>query len=191
MNDPHPPTRIDMHVHMVGNGMAGSGGWLRLNGWHRWLAAFMLTQLGMPAGTLTGDLEKLYAEYVLRLVRESSLDAIVLLAHERVHDPDGTPREDLGSMFVPNDVVLALAKNHLEFLAGVSIHPARHDALDELDRCVAARRCSHEMPSKLSEHRYVGHALHSVLEKDGRIAPAFARAHRRRTHPAGNQRRVR
>lgn len=73
----------------------------------------------------------------LRLVHESSLDAIVLLAHERVHDPDGTPRHDLGSMFVPNGVVLALAKEHAEFLAGVSIHPARHDALDELERCIA------------------------------------------------------
>lgn len=137
MNDPRTPARIDVHVHMVGNGMAGSGGWLRLKGWHRWLGAFMLRQLGIPAEALTGDLEKLYAEHVLRLVRESSLDAIALLAHERVHDPDGTPRDDLGSMFVPNDVVLALAKDHPEFLAGVSIHPARHDALDELDRCIA------------------------------------------------------
>jgi uncharacterized protein len=70
-------------------------------------------------------------------VRGSSMDAIVLLAHERVHDPDGTPRDDLGSMFVPNDVVLGLAKKFPEFLAGVSIHPARHDALDELERCLA------------------------------------------------------
>ena len=132
-----PRRRIDMHVHMVGNGMAGSGGWLRLNGWHRWLAGFMLRQLGMPASALTADLEALYGEHLLQLVRESSLDAIVLLAHERVHDSDGTPREDLGSMFVPNDVVLQLAKWHPEFLAGVSIHPARRDALDELDRCLA------------------------------------------------------
>src|SRR5438067_222969 len=35
------PRRIDMHVHMVGNGVAGSGGWLRLSGWHRWLAVLM------------------------------------------------------------------------------------------------------------------------------------------------------
>ncbi|MEY2542388.1 MAG: uncharacterized protein QOI22_1990 [Verrucomicrobiota bacterium] len=129
--------RIDMHVHMVGNGVAGSGSWLRLGGWHRWLAGFMLRQLGVPASALTGDLEKFYAEHLLELVRESSLDAIVLLAHERVHDPDGTPRDDLGSMFVPNDVVLGLAKQYPEFLAGVSIHPARRDALDELDRCLA------------------------------------------------------
>jgi predicted TIM-barrel fold metal-dependent hydrolase len=97
----------------------------------------MLGQLGMPASALEGDLEKIYAEHLLKLVRESSLDAAVLLAHERVHDPDGTPRPDLGSMFVPNDVVLDLARQHPEFLAGVSIHPARADALDELDRCIA------------------------------------------------------
>jgi predicted TIM-barrel fold metal-dependent hydrolase len=64
------------------------------------------------------------------------MDAVVLLAHERVHDPDGRPRDDLGSMFVPNDVVLDLAEKFPEFLAGVSIHPARRDALDELDRCL-------------------------------------------------------
>jgi hypothetical protein len=128
--------RIDAHVHMVGNGFAGSGGWLRLTGWHRWLAGFMLRQLGMPASALEGDLEEFYAEHVVKLVRDSSMDAVVLLAHERVHDPDGTPRDDLGSMFVPNDVVLQLGKRFPEFLPGVSIHPARRDALDELDRCL-------------------------------------------------------
>src|SRR3954469_17913685 len=115
------PRLIDMHVHMVGNGGGESGGWLRLNGWHRWLAGFMLRQLGVAASALDGDLESIYAEHVLRHVRESSMDAIVLLAHERVHDPDGTPRDDLGSMFVPNDVVLGLAKQCPAFLAGVSI----------------------------------------------------------------------
>ena len=74
---------------------------------------------------------------VVELVRDSSMDAIVLLAHERVHDPDGTARDDLGSMFVPNDVVLGLAKKFPEFLAGVSIHPARRDGFDELERCLA------------------------------------------------------
>ena len=119
---------------------AGSGGWLRLKGWHRWLAGFMLRQLGFPASALEGDLESIYADHLAKLVRESSMDAVVLLAHERVHDPDGTPREDLGSMFVPNDVVLGLARTFPEFLPGVSIHPARRDALDELERCLAGAR---------------------------------------------------
>jgi hypothetical protein len=129
--------RIDMHVHMVGNGGGGSGGWLRLKGWHRWLAGFMLRQLGVPATALEEDLESIYAELLVRLIRDSSMDAVVLLAHERVHDPDGTPRNDLGSMFVPNNVVLGLAKSFPEFLPGVSIHPARRDAFDELERCLA------------------------------------------------------
>ena len=128
--------RIDMHVHMVGNGVAGSGGWLRLSGWHRFLAKFMVRQLGFPARVIDEDLETIYSQHLLKLVRESSLDAVVLLAHERVHDPDGTPRDDLGSMYVPNEVVLDLAAKHPEFLAGVSIHPARRDAMAELDRCL-------------------------------------------------------
>src|SRR5215831_6100858 len=117
--------RIDAHVHMVGNGFAGSGGWLRLRGWYRWLAGFMLGQLGVPVSALDGDLEGFYAERLVNLVRESSMEAVVLLAHERVHDPDGNPREDLGSMFVPNQVVIDLGKKFPEFLPGVSIHPAR------------------------------------------------------------------
>lgn len=132
----HGPATIDMHVHMVGNGSRGSGGWLRLKGWHRWLAGFMIRQLGLPPSALEGDLDRLYADKLLALVRDSSFDSVVLLAHERVHDRDGTPRDDLGSMFVPNDVVLRLSREHPEFLAGVSIHPARRDALPELDRCV-------------------------------------------------------
>jgi hypothetical protein len=135
---PTKPRLIDMHVHMVGNGGGGSGGWLRLKGWHRLLAGFMLRQLGVPASALEGNLEAMYAEHLPPLVRESSLDAIVLLAHERVHDADGTPRDDLGSMYVPNDVVLELGKQFPELLPGVSIHPARPDALDELERCLEA-----------------------------------------------------
>lgn len=130
------PLRIDMHVHMVGNGVNGSGGWLRLSGWHRLLAGFMVRQLGFSADVIDRDLEGVYSEHLLQLVRGSSFDAVVLLAHERVHDADGTSREDLGSMYVPNDVVLDLAQRHPEFLAGVSVHPARHDAIDELDRCL-------------------------------------------------------
>ncbi len=129
-----------MHVHMVSNGHDGSGGWLRLGStWHRWLAGFMLQQLGVPAESLGGDLDAVYSEFLLRQVREAkSLDAVVLLAHEQVYDADGTLRRDLGTMFVPNDVVLGLARKHPEFLAGASIHPARPDAIEELERCAAA-----------------------------------------------------
>ncbi len=134
------PRRIDLHVHMVANEGGGSGAWLRLgSAWHRWLAGFMLKQLGIPSAALKGDLDTAYAEHLLRQVRTAeSLDAVVLLAHEQVYDADGTLRRDLGTMFVPNDIVLDLARKHPEFLAGVSIHPARRDAIQELERCADA-----------------------------------------------------
>jgi predicted TIM-barrel fold metal-dependent hydrolase len=129
-----------MHVHMVGNGQNGSGGWLRLgSAWHRWLAGFMLKQLGLPASAVDGDLEGAFSEFLLRQVRAApSLDAVVLLAHEQVYDESGSLQREHGTMFVPNDVVLGLARQHPEFLAGASIHPARPDAIEELDRCAEA-----------------------------------------------------
>src|ERR1041385_2420436 len=179
------PRRIDIHVHMVGNGLAGSGGWLRLNGWHRWLAGFMIKQLGFPAAVLTQDLESIYAAHLLDLIRSSSLDAAVLLAHERVYDPDGTVREDLGSMYLPNDVVLDLAARHPEFLAGVSIHPARSDAVGELERCL--ERGFDEMSAELPKHRLFRPALSPFLEANGRSRPSASRPHGRRKHSSGSR----
>jgi predicted TIM-barrel fold metal-dependent hydrolase len=129
---------IDMHVHMVGNGSGGTGCWLRLKGWHKPLARYMLHHIGLPPGTLDGDMDRLYVERLLELIRGSWMDAAVILAHERVYDENGKLLDDLGSFYVPNDYVLQLARQHREFLPAVSIHPARPDAIEELDRCIAA-----------------------------------------------------
>ena len=40
------------------------------------------------------------------------------------------------TLFVPNDYVIQLAHDHEEFIPAVSIHPARPDAIDELERCL-------------------------------------------------------
>lgn len=131
------PKPVDMHVHLVGNGSGATGCWLRVRGWHRPLAALMVRGIGLPANSLDGDLERLYVERLLELVRGSSLGAIVILAHEQVYDENGQLLRDKGSFYVPNDYVLKLAHDHPEFLPAVSIHPARPDALEELERCLA------------------------------------------------------
>jgi len=128
---------IDMHIHVVGNGTGGTGCWLRVGTWHRPLAAIMLRHIGLPAGAMSGDLDRLYIERLLELVQGSSLGAAVILAQDLVYDQQGKAIEGAGSFYVPNDYVLGLAEKHPEFLAAVSIHPARPDALEELDRCVA------------------------------------------------------
>ncbi|MEI6785487.1 MAG: amidohydrolase family protein [Verrucomicrobiota bacterium] len=127
-----------MHVHVVGNGAGGSGCWLSVRGWHRLLAALMLRHVGLPQAALRGDLERLYVERLLELVRGSSLGAVVILAQDLVRDEQGRAVNGAGSFYVPNDYVLGLARQHKEFLPAVSIHPARPDAMEELERCLDA-----------------------------------------------------
>ena len=138
-NTPAPVTKpIDMHVHIVGNGAGGTGCWLRVTGWHRPLAALMLRQIGLPGDAMTGDLDRLYVERLLEQVRASSLGAAVILAQDDVYDERGRVMAGVGSFYVPNEYVLKLAREHDEFLPAVSIHPGRPDALEELDKCLAA-----------------------------------------------------
>lgn len=127
--------KIDCHVHIVGTGSSGSGCWYRPRGFTRVGAPFLLRSVGLPGGALRGDFDRTYVEQLRRFVRESSLDAAVILAHDDAYREDGT-RIDCGSFHVPNDYVLRLAREHREFLPAVSIHPARRDARDELERCL-------------------------------------------------------
>ena len=124
-----------MHVHIVGNGLRGSGCWLKIGTWHRPLAAFMLRHIGAGVSTSAPEFDEAYADHLAKLVRESSLGAAVILAQDEVYDASGT-KLDFGSFYVPNDYVLKLARKHAEFLPAVSIHPARADAVDELARCI-------------------------------------------------------
>jgi uncharacterized protein len=135
---PDPLRPIDAHVHVVGNGAGGTGCWLRVTGWHRLMAVMMVRHLGLPSDCLRGDLDRLFVERLLDWVRSSSLRAAVILAHDEVRNDRGEILEGVGSFYVPNDYVLQLAAQHAEFLPGVSIHPARPDALEELERCVQA-----------------------------------------------------
>jgi predicted TIM-barrel fold metal-dependent hydrolase len=98
----------------------------------------MLKHIGLPMGALSADLETLYVERLLAQIKESSIGAAVILANDQVYDEQGKLMPDKGSFYVPNDYVFTLARQHPEFLPAVSIHPARPDALEELDRCLTA-----------------------------------------------------
>jgi len=128
-----PP--IDGYVHIVGNGLGGSGCWLKVGLWHRPLAAFMLRHIGVPTSTRALEFDEIYVRHLARLVRESSLGAAVILAQDEVYEAGGR-KLDFGSFYVPNQYVLKLAQEFDQFLPAVSIHPARADAIDELERCL-------------------------------------------------------
>ena len=93
----------------------------------------------LPYSVVFGaDFDRIYLEAVLNQVRESSLDAALILAQEVPRDDDGVEMNGVGAFFVPNDYVLALGRKHPEFVPAVSIHPSRPDALDELEKCLDA-----------------------------------------------------
>ena len=129
--------KIDCHVHVVGNGFAGTGCWLRPRGTTRLGLPLLLRAVGLPRSALSGNLEGIYAAQMLRFIRESSLDAAVILAQDEPYRDNGEKIEGAGSFYVPNAYVLELAARHPEFLPAVSIHPARRDAHEELERCLA------------------------------------------------------
>lgn len=138
--------KIDCHIHMVGTGVGGTGCWYRPRGLTRLGAPFMVRAMGLSPRDFKGpDFDRLYAEQVLRFVRAAGLDRALILAQELPHRSDGTPVAEAASFYVPNTYVLALAREHPEFLAAVSIHPSRTDAMEELERCLdqgaAALKC--------------------------------------------------
>ncbi len=132
--------KIDGHVHLLGDSSSGSGCWFRLQGpWSRVLAHTLIKEIGLPQSVLkNGQLDRLYVERLLQQTQESSLDAILLLAQETPRDSHGREMEGVGAFYVPNDYLLRLCRKHAEFIPAVSIHPARPDALEELDKCLEA-----------------------------------------------------
>ena len=129
--------KIDCHVHFVGGGTAQSGTWFTLKTWwDRLQARLMLKGCGIEPSAMHDDLDVIYGDRLLKLIKDSSLDALVLLAQDIAHADDGTPLPDKSKFYVPNDVVLELGRRHEEIIPAVSIHPGRADAMDELERCI-------------------------------------------------------
>ena len=139
--------RIDCHIHLVGTGTGGSGCWYRPKGLTRVGEPLLCRAVGLTVRDLRGtDFDRLYVERMLSMVRESpSIDRAMLLAQELPYREDGTPLPEKASFYVPNSHVLETARAHPEFLPAVSIHPARKDALEELEICLsggaAALKC--------------------------------------------------
>ncbi len=95
----------------------------------------MARMIGMPVSFEDPSFDILYVERLAGCLRESSMDQALLLAQDEVYNEDGTKR-DFGSFHVPNDYLFEVCAAHPEFLPAISIHPARKDALEELDRCL-------------------------------------------------------
>lgn len=130
--------RYDGHVHLVGNGLGGSGCWLRLDGmWHRVLGEVMRRTIGLEAKATSPEFDESFVRRLAGLLAGSSLDAALLLAQDEVYDEEGR-KLDFGSFHVPNEYLFQVCARHPVFVPAVSIHPGRKDALEELERCLAS-----------------------------------------------------
>ena len=130
--------KIDCHVHLVGDGSSGSGCWFRLDSlYQRLQARFMLKGMKINAKYLKGGLDEVYVETLASMVRESSLDAIVVLAQDIPYDRKGNPIPDKAAYYVPNEYLFEVVEKYSDVLIpAASIHPGRPDAMEELQRCI-------------------------------------------------------
>lgn len=133
---------VDYHAHMLGVGSDGGGAEVNPNmlTWRhpvrRVFSGVFLSASGAQR------FEQVDAEYVPRLMRLARAFGrplrIHLLAFDRFHSPDGEAVREKTEFYVPNDCVLRLVEQHPDlFVPVVSVHPARRDALAELERCSA------------------------------------------------------
>ena len=128
--------KIDGHVHFVGDGSHGSGCWLRCSTLlDRIIEPVVKAQAGILKSSRQLGVDQADEERLIGLIDSSSLDAVLLLAMDYPYDPSGNCLKHKAKFYVPNDHVLSLAKKYSQIIPACSIHPARKDAIEELERC--------------------------------------------------------
>ena len=128
--------RIDGHVHFVGDGSNGSGCWLRSSTLlDRIVEPIVKAQAGILKSSHQLGIDQAYEQRLIGLIDDSSLDAVLLLAMDYPYDVDGNCLKKKAKFYVPNDHVLGLAKKYAQIIPACSIHPARKNAIEELERC--------------------------------------------------------
>ena len=128
--------KIDGHVHFVGDGSNGSGCWLRCSTLlDRMVEPIVKAQAGILKSSRQLRVDQAYEERLINLIGSSSLDAVLLLAMDYPYDKNGHCLKQRAKFYVPNDYVLNLAQKYSQIIPACSIHPARTDAIEELERC--------------------------------------------------------
>ncbi|MHB8605445.1 MAG: amidohydrolase family protein [Thermoplasmatota archaeon] len=126
---------LDVHVHLLpfegGRGARTSLGF-RLTRLAVMRRALKLDEIDMPT---------LFAKHVARLKRDlhasKRVGGAVLLAMDAPHDDQGRPMWSKNSFFIPDDLARDTARSLPSLAWGASIHPARRDAVMELERAAA------------------------------------------------------
>ena len=92
-------------------------------------------QCGILQSSKELGVDQAYEEKLIQLIDQSTLDAVLLLAMDYPYDEDGNCLKEKAKFYVPNNHVLSLAKKYAQIIPACSIHPARKNAIEELERC--------------------------------------------------------
>lgn len=128
----------DVHVHLAALPTPTNG--CRLS--KRMLKSPLLRAVAWLQGLPLDDPETANRRYVelldAELSKSKTVKKAVLLGMDGAYDASGRLDEARTDFMIANDRVLEAAKGHPRFLAGVSINPARRDAVAEAERCADA-----------------------------------------------------
>jgi hypothetical protein len=169
--------KIDGHVHFVGDGSNGSECWLRCSSLlDQIIEPVVKAQAGILQASRKLGIDQAYEEKLIELIDQSSLDAVLLLAMDYPYDSDGNCLKEKAKFYVPNDHVINLAHKYSQVLPACSIHPARTDAIEELERC--AEQGAKVL--KLPQCRLYRYTLQKLLGKTLSLGTPFPCPHRGR-----------
>jgi predicted TIM-barrel fold metal-dependent hydrolase len=132
----------DIHVHVAGAGRRNSGNFLAPRFQRSVACRLFLKRLGLsPTLFDTEDVDTRIGELIVSQIDASRVDRAVLLAFDAAYQEDGIPDRQRTLMVSNNDFVAALAGSSRKTLFGASVHPYRHDALEELERLIELGAC--------------------------------------------------
>jgi predicted TIM-barrel fold metal-dependent hydrolase len=127
---------IDVHVHLAGLPDGKNGCFISKKMLTEPLFRFVAWRLGLPLND-PAQANRIYVERLIRAIDESAvLEKAAVLGMDGIYGNDGLRDESATEFLISNDYVLSTVAAHPgRLLAGVSINPARRDALDEVARC--------------------------------------------------------
>ena len=92
-----------------------------------------------------GHIDRDYVSVLVGQLRESSIERAVLVGQDGRYDEDGILDREATHVYVPNDYLLKVAREHSDlFVPCISINPRRRDAFEELERLCRGGRPSAE-----------------------------------------------
>ena len=129
-----PTSYLDLHVHVAGLGLRGSGCFVSEEMRQNIRFPFFLWAMGTSIEQLEthGD-AILIKRLSQRLADSKRVSRAVILAMDGVVDQNGELNRTLTQVYIPNDFVATQTAKYNNLLFGASINPLRHDALTRLD----------------------------------------------------------